>query len=104
MTDGEDDTLTGLESLQPIAPLTPEGRLIRPTMRTTCAGCEYSAKEGPDRVCRIDPPKVFMFLLPQTIMSPKGPTQGVMPQSFTQFPVVQDGQWCGKAIGRRHHP
>jgi hypothetical protein len=96
----EGDRINGLESLVPISP----GSGLVKSMRTTCAGCEYSAKEGADRVCRFEPPKVFMFLIPTTVPGPRGPQQGAMPQSFTQFPVVQDGQWCGKAILRRDHP
>lgn len=61
----------------------------------SCAACFYSAKEGQDRVCRIEPPSVFMFLVP--MQSPIRPgMQGIAPKSFTQFPVVADDQWCGK--------
>lgn len=59
----------------------------------SCAACVSSAKEGEDRVCRAKPPQVFMFLIP--VMSPIRPgQQGMAPKSVTQFPVVQDDQWC----------
>lgn len=95
MTMDQDEPINGLETLQPVPKFIPG--------RTLCGCCDYSAKEGQDRVCRFDPPKVFMFPLPTMVPTPRGPQQGTELKTFSAFPIVQDGQWCGKAIARRHH-
>jgi len=87
----EDEPLNGLGTLAPV-----KSSLLLFKARGTCAGCEFSAKEGVDRVCRFEPPEVFMFLVPTMVPGTRGPQQGLSPQSFTQFPIVQDGQWCGR--------
>lgn len=65
-----------------------------------CAECTFSAVEGKDRVCRVDPPKVFLFMVP--VVAPSGlglngpRQQGMQIISQTAFPVVRNDQWCGK--------
>lgn len=67
-------------------------------VETACAQCRFSAKEGKDRVCRFEPPRLSMFMIP--IMKPPVPglssQQGLQFVTQTGFPVVRDDQWCGK--------
>lgn len=88
-----DTDLEPIEGLNNIVPVK-SSPLLRG--RGTCAECEFSAKEQVDRVCRLEPPKVFMFPVPGMMMTPQGPRPGHELKSFTQFPIVLDGQWCGK--------
>jgi hypothetical protein len=97
MDDPDSPVLTELQA----AILRP-GIVLSKRDQRACAACHLSAKEGEDLVCRAAPPSVFMFLVPQVTFGPNGkPVQGVMPRSFTQFPVVQPHQWCGKWEQRR---
>lgn len=62
-----------------------------------CASCQFSAKEGKDRVCRFEPPKLFFFPMQTMAMGPsQRPVPAMEPKFFTCFPIVMDHQWCGK--------
>lgn len=92
----------GLGELRPIDP-----RLTRAAQRMgldrACASCDFSAKEGKDRVCRFEPPRPFMFMVPmmQSPMPGLKPQQGFQITTHTAFPVVRDDAWCAKHEPRR---
>lgn len=102
----DDAAANGLTGLKPFAPAVavngkqPALPAEKKTHRS-CAGCSSSAKEGNDRVCRGDMPRVFMFLMP--VAPPahlvKPGQQGIPSYQFvtqTCFPVVRDDGWCKK--------
>jgi hypothetical protein len=88
MSDDDGDVGTALEGL---------GSLKLPRRERACAQCEFSARENPDRVCRKEPPKVFLFMVPvgggAALQRPGQPAMQIITQ--TCFPVVRDDQWCG---------
>lgn len=90
-----------VEVVNGISPWVPPPLVAKKDMRS-CLGCRDSDVEGKDRVCRHDPPKVFMFMIPvmQAGIPGMRPQQGMQIQSNTQFPVVRDNQWCGKFVPR----
>lgn len=105
-TDNSNRLAPGLEPVElpdpalaaAIVPLQP--RLSKMEVRS-CYSCDSSAKEGSDRVCRKRPPRVFGFMVPQIVPGPSGPRQGMGFQSVTQFPIMQDDQWCDDFSPRR---
>jgi len=81
------------------------GSLKLPSRERACAQCEFSAREQTDRVCRKDPPKVFLFMLPAggpgALQRPGQAPMQIITQ--TCFPVVRDDQWCGEFQPRLRH-
>jgi hypothetical protein len=93
----EDDVID-LGGLEPVGWMR-----VRNLIERVCAQCAFSVKEDKDRVCRVEPPRVFMFMVPVTQAPVPGlrPQQGFQITSHSQFPVVRDDQWCGKHEPRR---
>lgn len=89
-----DDTESEQIALGEVKPFNGTSHILKG--RGTCAGCDFSAKEGNDRVCRYEPAKVFGFLVPIMVPGLRGPQQAAEFKSWTQFPVMADGQWCGR--------
>lgn len=94
--DGENGEHVDLSRIMPAGGLTaPKSHLER-----VCAQCAFATKEGRDRVCRLDPPRVFGFMVPVMVPGPRGMQQALEFRSYTQFPVVQDDQSCGRFEAR----
>jgi hypothetical protein len=91
-----------VEGLQEIIPARVQHAFEVPKLSRVCAGCQNSAREGKDRVCRFEPPKVFMFMVPTMSRPLPGlaPQQGFQITTQTAFPVVRDDQWCSKFHAR----
>jgi hypothetical protein len=97
MTD--DDVMTvGSIDLGDLLPVRP--RTILTPARRSCRECDYSAMEGPDRVCRFNPPQVTFIAVPgqKAVNTPQGmrTVPALELKNFTGFPIVQHEQWCGQ--------
>jgi hypothetical protein len=97
-----DEEVEKIAPLNGVAPFRPGATIVTGHQRS-CAACGFSMKEGLDRVCRFNPPQVTMIGVP--VVRPPAvrgqpPQQGLELKSFTQFPIMQDSQWCGQFVAR----
>lgn len=71
-----------------------------------CTAGLFPDKKGPLGFCRVDPPKHFMFMLPQQSAKMNAAnmlesSMSIAPQQFSSWPFVQRDQWCRSAFVRK---
>lgn len=99
MSEAKQDAGVGDIDGQPLRGIVPYKRpepVSEPVSKLAPA-CEFSVKEGQDRVCRYHPPQSTFLAVPGMQPGPLGrPVQGIAIRPFCGFPIVRDDQWCGQ--------
>lgn len=71
-----------------------------------CTASVFPDKKQPVGNCRAEPPKHFMFLMPQQIAQLNDrnqlvPTVSMQPQQYSAWPFVQRDNWCRSGFVRK---
>ncbi len=69
-------------------------KLNPPEPAESCGKCRFSLVDGPQLLCRRNPPQVTMVLAPAKMVGQ------MQPIALGAYPAVEDRQWCGEWRGK----